>query len=148
MQIRSILIGGLAPAILLGLSTVLMKLSMKTGIGLPVYIICVGSTITLYGIIAYFLSNTKDFVFSGATYAILMGIAWATSSLCMAYGVSTLKLPVAIVAPLSNSNAIVAVLLSAWIFAEWKDLDVTKVVVGTLLIVIGATVVSMSLPSK
>jgi transporter family protein len=43
---------------------------------------------------------------------------------------------------LTNANALVAVALSAWLFKEWKELDMVRVGIGAVLIVIGVTVVS------
>lgn len=60
----------------------------------------------------------------------------------MAYAVSVLNIPLSILAPITNVNALVAVALSAIVFGEWQSLHLLKVISGTLLIVIGAGIVS------
>jgi uncharacterized membrane protein len=142
MHFREILIGGILPSILLGAGTVLMKLSLKHGISLPVFLGITGASVLGYGSIATLLGDSKQVNLTSATYAVAMGITWSTAMFCMSYGVAVFKLPVSIVAPLSNSNALIAVLLGAFVFSEWKDLNIGKVILGTILIVAGATLVS------
>ena len=144
------LIGGVIPSILLGVSTVLMKLSLKNGISLPHFMTVIGITITIFGCIAAAISSepAKTMSLGAGGYAILMGIAWAAATLSLSYGVAAFKLPVSVVAPLTNSNALVAVLMSCVIFSEWKNLEILKLAIGTLMIVGGATIVSLSIKSS
>jgi transporter family protein len=142
MELRALLIGGVVPAILLGSGTVLMKLSLRNGISLPLYLVVVGSAVLLYGTVATFFSEAKTITASSAGFALGMGLAWSTAVFCMSYGMSVLKLPVSIIAPLTNSNALIAVALGAIVLGEWKDLNFTKVICGTIFIVVGASIVS------
>jgi transporter family protein len=140
---QALLIGGVVPAALLGLGTVLMKASVRGGIALPVYLAIVGATVLLYGLSASVLLGTRSFgTAASIAFAVAMGLSWSTAILCMSYGLTALRLPVSVVAPLTNANALVAVLLSAVFLAELKDLDPLRLGVGTLLIAVGATVVS------
>jgi transporter family protein len=122
-----------------------MKLSVRAGIGLPLYLAVVGLTVFSFGGLVAFCTGERFATPSGIGFAIAMGIAWSTGIFCMAYGLSVLKLPVSVVAPMTNSNALVAVLVSAVIFSEWKELNALRVVSGTLLIVLGATVISTAM---
>lgn len=142
MELRTLLIGGIAPAILLGSGTFLMKLSLRSGISLPIYLAIVGATVLTYGCIASHATHSKLITPLGGLFAFGMGLTWATAIFCMSYGISVLKLPVSVIAPLTNSNALVAVALSAIVFAEWRDLNFAKVLCGTVLIIAGATIVS------
>ncbi|MSR89134.1 MAG: hypothetical protein EXS67_05730 [Candidatus Margulisbacteria bacterium] len=144
MDIKALLIGGIIPSIFFGIVAILVKLAMRAGISLPMYLVVVGAAVFTCGVLVTVGTGARDLNVVSAGYAIAMGIVWAAGIYCMSYGMSTLKLPVSVVAPLTNSNAIVAVLLSAVFFSEWKELNMTRVIVGTLLIVIGATVVSTS----
>jgi uncharacterized membrane protein len=76
--------------------------------------------------------------------AAAMGTTWTLAIACMAYGMGVLKLPVSIIAPLTNSNALIAVLVGAVVFSEWRNLNLSLVALGTLLICAGATVISLS----
>lgn len=73
-----------------------------------------------------------------------MALSWSAAIAFIAYGFGVLKLPVSIVAPLTNSNALVAVCLGAWLFGEWRHLNLPLVLAGTALICAGATLVSLS----
>jgi transporter family protein len=105
----------------------------------------VGSAVLTYGCLAFIATDAKGLTPAGGLFAFGMGLTWSTAILCMSYGISVLNIPVSIIAPLTNSNALVAVLFSAIIFAEWKDLNFTKVLCGTALVVLGATIVSTSI---
>lgn len=105
MNLAAIMIGGVVPAICLGLGTVLMRASI------PVYLASVG---TIIAVIGWSSAATQDFAgntMPGIGFALGMELVWTIAISCMAYGFGALKLPVSIVAPLTNSNAIVAVLL-------------------------------------
>ena len=144
MKVTDILIGGIVPAICLGLGTVLMRASIGAGAAIPVYLASVGSVIAVIGIA---WASTTGFAGSTAPsigFAIAMGIVWTIAISCMAYGFGTLKLPVSVVAPLTNSNAVVAVMLGALVFGEWRSLHMPQVAIGTLLICAGATCVSLA----
>jgi uncharacterized membrane protein len=144
MDIRAIAVGGLLPALCLGMATVLMKLSFRHHISIPAYVTLVGATICIVGLLSAVFTQRWHITLQSGAAAIAMGCIWSCASIAMAIGLTRLDLPVAIIAPLSNSNAIVAVLLSALLFREWETLNVMKVLLGTALIVAGASLVSTS----
>lgn len=119
MNSKSLLVGGLLPTVMLGLGTVL----------------CIGLLTTLVG--GGWVSSPRAQLF-----AMLMGLAWATAIGSMAYAVSTLGVPVSIVAPLTNANALVALAASALVFREWGTLNGPRVLAGAAFIVFGAIVVA------
>ncbi len=45
---------------------------------------------------------------------------------------------------LTNSNALIAVLVGAVVLSEWRNVNLSLVALGTLLICAGATVISLS----
>ena len=57
-----------------------------------------------------------------------------------------LKLPVAVVAPLTSANALVAVAVAGGVvvFSEWRSMDMPMTFGGALLICGGATLVSLA----
>ncbi|MDX3905450.1 MAG: hypothetical protein QHC78_07155 [Pigmentiphaga sp.] len=142
MDLKALLLGGILPMIMLGSSTFLMKLAMKMGASIPLYLATVGATICGTGLLSLLGEGGWRGGTRAVASAVAMGVAWAVAAASMAYSASALKVPVAIIAPLTNANALVAVALSAWLFREWKELDMVRVAIGTVLIVIGVTVVS------
>lgn len=104
----------------------------------------VGTTIAVVGWLASAVAGGVSGGGRAIGDAVAMGLTWPVAIACMSYGFGTLKLPVSIIAPLTNSNALIAVALGAFIFAECKDLDMGRVVIGTLFISVGAALVSLS----
>jgi transporter family protein len=144
MTLSGFLIGGAIPAICLGRGTVFMRASLGAGASIPLYLAIVGSVVALFGWLALFwtggsVSSTRPVLFAAA-----MGTTWTLAIACMAYGMGVLKLPVSIIAPLTNSNALIAVLVGAVVFTEWRSLNLSLVALGTLLIRTGAKAVLIS----
>jgi len=142
----SILVGGIAPAILLGLGTVLMRSSIAAGASIPTYLAVIGTTVALVGWASLALTGQAGGlrISSAVGWAIAMALAWSAAIACISYGFGVLKLPVAVVAPLTNANALVAVAVGALVFGEWRSLDLPMVGGGALLICAGATLISLS----
>ncbi|MCB8822891.1 hypothetical protein [Microvirga rosea] len=144
MTPSALLIGGLIPAICLGLGTVLMRASLGAGASIPLYLAVVGSVVGLIGWSMLLWTGGPTPSLRPILFAATMGATWAMAIACMAYGIGVLKLPVSIIAPLTNSNALVAVIVGAGVFAEWRSLNLSLVALGTVLICAGATVISFS----
>lgn len=138
MNVKALLIGGLLPTVLLGLGTVLMKLSMREGSSVPNYLVHVGFTVPRVGLLATVVGAGWVTTPRAQMFACLMDLAWAGAIGAMAYAVSSLGVPVSIIAPLTNSNALVALAVSALVFREWADLNGPRALAGALLIVPGA----------
>ena len=146
MNATGILVGGVIPALFLGLGTVLMRSSIDAGASIPTYLAVIGTTIALVGWISVALTGQAGGlrVLGAVGWAIAMALTWSAAIACISYGFGTLKLPVAVVAPLTKANALVAVTVAALAFGEWRSLDVPMIVGGTLLICAGATLVSLA----
>lgn len=144
MNAVGIIIGGVIPAVFLGLGTVLMRASMGAGMTIPMYLAVVGTTIAAIGWGAVLIGPGGAVAMRANLYAGLMGLTWSVAIACIAYGFGVLKLPVSIIAPLTNSNALVAVLVGAIVFSEWKFLNMASVTTGAVLICAGATIVSFA----
>lgn len=142
MPIKSFFLGAVLPTLLLGLGTVLMKLSLREGSSIANYLVSVGVSVLTVGIAGTVVGSGWVSQPRAIFFAASMGLVWAGAIGSMAYAVSTLNIPLSMLAPLTNTNALVAVVLSAIIFGEFQSLSLLKVISGTLLIVIGAGIVS------
>jgi len=71
-----------------------------------------------------------------------MGIAWGAGVLLVALAINNYKAPLSVLAPLYNMNTLVTVLGALFIFSEWKDVNVIKLIIGSILIVGGGVLVS------
>ncbi len=146
MNAVGVVVGGIVPALFLGLGTVLMRSSIAAGASIPTYLAVIGTTIALVGWTSLALTGQSGGLrVPGAVgWAIAEALTWSTAIACISYGFGTLKLPVAVVAPLTNANALVAVSVGALAFGEWRSLHLPMAVGGTLLICGGTTLVSLA----
>jgi transporter family protein len=144
VNLAAIMIGAVVPSVCLGLGTVLMRGSVGAGATIPAYLATVGTTIAVIGWSSLLLTGSAMASLKANAYAGAMGVSWSLAIACIAYGMGPLKLPVAIVAPLTNSNALVAVFVGAIIFSEWRELNMIVVGIGALLICAGAATISLS----
>jgi drug/metabolite transporter (DMT)-like permease len=137
-----ILLGGIIPAFLFGFSGVLQKAAMRAGIGPGFLMItaCVG--IFLTSIILQWVMPDKALPAKSIGFALAMGAVWAAGTGLIAISLRNYGMAISKLVPLYNMNTLVAVLISLAVFAEWKDLNVPKLLVGAALIVIGGILVA------
>jgi hypothetical protein len=102
----------------------------------------VGGAVLLVGLVASFAGGSWVGTPRAGPFAIAMGLAWSAAIGAMAYAVSALVIPVSILSPPTNSNAVVALIASALVFNEWPELSMHRVLTRTACIVVAAIVVS------
>ena len=141
-QLLGIIIGGLLPAIVYGLSGVASKASISEGIGLGIYLIIIGVFIALTGIVIFGFDPDKTYTMRAGVYAASFGIAWGLGTAGVAIAMAKYSAPLSKLVPLYNMNTLIAVLLALWIFAEWQQVKVPQLLLGSLLIVVGGTLVA------
>ena len=138
----ALLIGGFLPAFIYGGSAIFQKLSTNIGISISMYLIAVGIGVAIAGVGFYFFDSTTAFSFKASSYAGIFGLTWGIASGLVAYSLLHFNIPISQLVPLYNMNTLIAVLLALLIFSEWKDLNTIKLVLGSVLIVIGAIFVA------
>ena len=137
------LIAGILPAILFGVSGVLIKSSTQAGIGIPAYLVIVGLGSVVTGILFYFLyePDTNLSLKSGC-YASLVGVTGALGGSIIVIALSRFQVPLSKLVPLANMNTLIAVLLGLWLFAEWKTVSLPPLLLGAAFIILGGILVS------
>jgi uncharacterized membrane protein len=141
-KVTALLIGGFLPAIIYGGSAIFQKFSTSIGISISAYLVAVGAGVVLAGFGFYFFENTMPLSIKASAYAAIFGITWGVASGLVAYSLLNYSVPISQLVPLYNMNTLVAVLLGLIIFSEWKDLNTIKLLLGSVLIVIGAIFVA------
>lgn len=136
-----ILLGGIIPAVLLGLFGVLQKISAKAGIGTGYYLLILGVTITILGGAFALILPDRRLSLSSAGWTVLTGCAWTISTGLIAIALSKYHADIAKLAPLYNMNTLVAAGLGLIIYAEWQNISLPKFGLGALLIIIGGMLV-------
>lgn len=137
-----LLVGGVLPAVILGVFGVLQKGCLRAGLGIGPFFVLVGATIALFGV-AYCLATAQRAVTpAGGLCAIATGLLWAAGTACIVLAVSRFGASISQLAPLYNMNTLVVVLLGLAVFAEWRQVHPLPLLAGALLIVGGAVLVS------
>jgi hypothetical protein len=117
---------------------------MGAGASIPTYLAMVGTTISVIGWAGLALTGNVSGlgVTPASGWAVCMAVVWSIAIACMSYALGTLRIPVSIIAPFTNSNCLVALVGGAIAFREWHQIDGPRALVGTLLVVTGASVVA------
>ncbi len=137
-----LLIGGVAPALLLGFFFVFQKLATRKGIGPGEYLMVLGLTGSAIGGILIFTGKPVEFTAIGSVWTVLSSACWGISMAGLAYSIFKYNTPMSKLNPILNTNTLTAVILSIVILGEWHEINVYKVLVGAVLIIIGAITVS------
>jgi drug/metabolite transporter (DMT)-like permease len=77
-------------------------------------------------------------------YAFFVGVTWAGGILFVIMALAKYNTPISIISPLNCTACLVTVLLALLIFSEWKEMHVLRLLIGTILIIMGAMLVSTS----
>lgn len=137
-----LLIGGIVPAVLFGISNVVVKASTNHGIGPAMYMVVVGVAVLITGSVSLLFVPSKEISLTSGAYAFVGGAVWGLGFLGVTLALEKYNVPVSELTPLYNMNTLVAVLIALWIFSEWKEVELTKLLLGTVFIVIGGVLVA------
>lgn len=141
-QTLGIVIGGLVPALLFGISNVLVKFATEKGISLPLYAIITGLAVLTVGIALLFLFPERVISKESGAITFIGGLIWASSMACIVIGLQRYDASISVITPLFNLNTLIAVGIGLWVFSEWKTVHVPQLLVGSFLIVIGGALVA------
>lgn len=144
LHMKGLLIGGLVPAILFGVAGLLQKVYGRTEGGHGPYILFIGLGVLLCGGVYALLDGDRTVTPGSAAAATFIGVFWALGMVCVLLGLLKFGAPLAQLAPLYNLNTLIVTLLALVFFAESRDVAVTRLLLGTLLIVAGGIIVARS----
>ena len=141
-QTTGLIIGGLIPAVLFSFSNIFMKGSMERGTSFAIYLISVGIAVLAIGTTVLFITRDRGFNVLGSSLAFMAGLSWAIGVSGAIYAIHKFDTPLGKLAPLFNMNTLFTVLFALWIFAEWKEVKMLHLLMGSFLIVIGGILVA------
>lgn len=141
-QVIGILIGGILPALVYALGGLFQKGSIDAGIGVGMQLFIVGVAVMLVGGVFSLLSPDRTLTLRSGFFAFGLGCSWALATGLVAVALATYRTPLSVLTPLYNMNTLIVVLLALWIFAEWREVKVLQLIIGSMLIVIGGTLVA------
>ncbi|MEB3360273.1 MAG: hypothetical protein VKK04_26350 [Synechococcales bacterium] len=143
-QMMGLIVGGLLPALLYGVAGVFAKISTNAGMPVGSHLICIGLAVSGAGIALNHLlpgsSPSSTAVLSSGT----MGLLWGLGTGLVALGLLKYQAPLAKLVPLYNMNTLVTVLIALFVFVEWRDVNLVRLMAGAVLVIIGGVLVSSS----
>ena len=135
---------GLVASFFFALNVIIYKVASQKGNFSPYY----GSFMFGLGIVLIFglfllFKPSFEFEWRSSSLALIAGIIWGLGFLAVAVAIAQ-KADVARLAPIYNTNTLLAVLLAIIFLKEIPDISqVYRIVAGAVLIVIGAVLVSV-----
>lgn len=137
-----LLIGGLVPAVLFALSGISNKFALQAGMGPAAMILVTGCAGIVVASLWILMFGDGQFTAKGIGWSILVGAPWAVAVILVAVAINQYGAPLSQLIPLYNMNTLLAVAFSLWIFAEWKQVHLPQILLGSVLIVAGGVLVS------
>jgi transporter family protein len=118
------------------------KGSVEAGIGVGPQMLIAGLTAALVGAGFCIAFPDKTVSLRSGLLAAGLGFSWGLATGLVAVAIVKFQTPISKLTPLYNMNTLIVVLLALWIFAEWKQVKVPQLLIGSILIVIGGTLVA------
>ena len=144
-NVLGILIGGIIPAVIFGIGGLFVKASNQQGISLGYYILFTSIGILVFSLIGFFVFTERIVNFKSGAYAFTVGATWVIGAILVAFALIRYNTPISIISALNCTACLFTIMLSLIIFSEWKETHVVRLVVGSILIVVGAMLVSTSI---
>ena len=137
-----LVVGGVLPAILLGLFAVMQRVSVNEGARPASLLLFAAVGILLVAGVLYATGTEAPINPRLSVAAVATGIVWAVATACIAIAQARFRTPLVQLVPLFNMNTLVAVVLGLIIFAEWNAVRLPRLLIGSVLIVAGGTLVA------
>ena len=135
---------GIIAAVCFGINTIIYKIAFQRGNFSAAYgSLVFGGGIMLAFLVYYLMNPGFGFELKSTSLAVAAGVIWAVGFLAIAIAISKGG-EVAKLAPLYNTNTIVAVFLGIMLLKEIPNpSQILRVVLGAFLIIAGAVLVSV-----
>ena len=141
-----ILVGGLVPMLGFTFCALFAKKSAIAGVTLSSYLIAISAAIFLLGVALHFLKpqfllESPESSTAGLAWAFGVGLAWAVAAAALSFALDSYGVPISKLASLHNCGALLVVLFAFLFLGEASEVMIGRLVAGSVLIVIGATLV-------
>jgi uncharacterized membrane protein len=137
-----ILVGGVFPAILWGVTAIFQKQTAVASTGSAVYLIAFGTTCAVTGLIAAILWRPAPWTPEGLALAAIAGGCFAVATGLISFALFAYGVPVSKLAPIWSCNVLVTLAIGALFLGEAAEVDIVRLAAGTILIIAGALLVS------
>lgn len=137
-----IILGGVLPAFLWGITAVFQKLSATASLGPGRYLTAFGAIIALSGFAYVQLTNEAAWTAKGTTFAVAAGVSFSMGTGLLSFALWRYGLPISRVSPILSANVLVPVLIGVLLLGEGHDVDIARLIVGTALTLAGVALVT------
>jgi transporter family protein len=139
---KGLLVGGMLPALLFGITGVMQKAYGRAGGGSGWYLLVVGLGVAATGLFAVAFMPDRVMTARAGLIALGIGLSWGLGMIAVVLGLTRYGAPLSKLAPLYNLNTLIVVVLALVLFAESREVNVPKLMGGAVLIMAGATLVA------
>lgn len=139
---QGLLLGGLLPAVVLGVTGPLMKNAMRGGLGTGEFLVVFGVTLALVGLALRPWRKGRAIPQSAVVTGIGTGALWTLGTALTLVALGPLRASISQLTPLFNMNTLVVVLLGLWLFKEHRHVRPAPLVIGAALVILGAVLVA------
>ena len=139
-QRQAILIGGLLPAP--GFTGPLMKNAMLGGLGIGELLIVFGITLAGVGPACRPWRGGRRIPRAAVVTGIGTGALWTLGTALNLVALGSLGASISQLTPLLNMNTLLVVLLGLWLFKEHRQVRPAPLVIGAVLVILGAVLVA------
>lgn len=143
-QWLAILIGGLLPAVFLGISGVFQKTASRTGIAPGPYLAIIGGVVAVVGVAVSLVQRDASVTASGAIQTAGFAVLWSVGIVGIMLGLGRFEGQVSVIVPLYNMNTLIAVGIGLILLGEWRDVNLPRLLAGAALIVAGGVLAGTS----
>ncbi len=143
-NVAALLVGGLVPAFLFGVSAVFQKTSARAGIATGPYLVVIGLVVVAVGGVVTAVQGDAAVTWAGAAHACACGALWAAGVACIAVAVGRFDGQISQLVPLYNMNTLVAVAVGLIALSEWRNVQVGLLLPATALTVAGGVLAAAS----
>jgi transporter family protein len=139
---QALVVGGLLPAVVLGVTGPLMKNAMRGGLGTGEFLIVFGVTLAGVGLACRPWRNGRAIPRAAVVTGIGTGALWTLGTALTLVALGPLRASISQLTPLFNMNTLVVVLLGLWLFKEHRHVQPAPLVTGAALVILGAVLVA------
>jgi uncharacterized membrane protein len=140
----ALIVGGLLPALLLGLAALFQKLAAQGNMGTGLFLMISGLAISAVG--GLFLLGEQNTAWNNGAvgWTLAFAVCWALATGLISLALRRLDGSISQLAPLYNMNTLVAVLAGLVVLAEWKTVQPGAITLASLLIIAGGILAARS----
>jgi drug/metabolite transporter (DMT)-like permease len=139
----ALLLGGVVPACLWGISAIFQKLSTHHGLEPGPFLAAFGVTIAVSGVVfAIVQRRPAGPSWIGLQYALAAGFLYAMAAGLISFTLLRFGAPISKLAPILGCSVLITVLLGAFFLGEAQSLNVWKLVGGTVVVLAGLALVT------